>query len=238
VLSPTSQAASDFVNQEAFSLLGGPPSKALLSPRKRVFFHSKSNGGGEGGGVQENGDGSKRKPSPDQSWRSDYVGRPGTELSSPVVRRANESDGAAQTLASPLQQVTREFFAVLDDADERQARQEAVRMVVAQAEKERAHRVAELRVRALNIMKGIEFSISCMSQTLPFTLGIDDEFKATIVSVASHKQGFGGNAMRANHISEGDHLVAINDQPVEGWSLSAIRARLGIAYSRKFANIH
>jgi hypothetical protein len=49
------------------------------------------------------------------------------------------------------------------------------------------------------------------------------------VSVASHKQGFGGNAMRANHISEGDHLVAINDQPVEGWSLSAIRARLGIS---------
>jgi hypothetical protein len=238
-LSHTTAAARDrdFVNAEAFSLLGGSRSEQPSSPRKRVFFHSNLAGEREGVGAsskvidtQEKGKGvdggAKASSLPDRSWRSDY--KPGRGRANHANNGSNDTaETAPLSLASPLQQVTRVFFAVLEDADERQARQEAVHTVIAHAEKERAHRVAELRVRALNIMKGREFNITIMSQLLPFTLGIDDESKATIiVAVASNKRGFGGNEMRPNHISEGDQLVAINDQPVDGWLLPRIRARL------------
>jgi hypothetical protein len=82
-------------------------------------------------------------------------------------------------ITSPLQ-TSRRFFDALDDADERNEREAKTRLVIALAERERAERVAEARVRALNISKGLEFTVTVMSKNFPFRLGLDEDAKVSI----------------------------------------------------------
>jgi hypothetical protein len=77
-------------------------------------------------------------------------------------------------------QTSRRFFDALDDADERNERAATTQLVVALAERERSERVAETRVRALNVSKGLEFTVTVMSKNFPFHLGLNEDAKASI----------------------------------------------------------
>jgi hypothetical protein len=151
--------------------------------------------------------------------------------------RAERDDHRAMLKAKKAEQDERKWRIDLWYEEERTYREAAAVEVIAWAEEERERR---MRVAELG-RKDDEYSVTFTRQVLGLVMETDFYGHSAVKYNMNDTAGVvgyfdlahkGRNNMYVDHIQEGDMLVGINEQVVEGWSFRLIKERLNRTKSR------